>query len=93
MRVPENVILTALSSGGCIRTFWRASASTAGRQIPRIPDGYTLVSADERDETILNHTDFLSVADRLTEAEKWERVVGPVLFGGSTWKLRAPLTD
>lgn len=37
MRVPENVILTALSRGGCIRTFWRASASTAGQQIPRIP--------------------------------------------------------
>lgn len=93
MRVPESVILTALSRGGCIRTFWRASASTAGREIPRIPDGYTLVSGDERDETILIHTDFLSVADRLTEADKWEQIVGPVLFGGSTWKLRKSLTD
>lgn len=90
MRVPENVILAALSRGGCIRTFWRASASTAGQQIPRIPDGYTLVSADERDETILAHTDFLSVAGRLTEADRWEQVVGPVLFGGSVWKLCEP---
>lgn len=88
MRIPESVTLTALSKGGCIRTFWRASASTAGQQIPRIPDGYMLISADERDEIILNHTDFLSVADRLTEAEKWEQAVGGVLFGGSVWKLR-----
>ncbi|HFQ9141852.1 TPA: cytoplasmic protein [Enterobacter cancerogenus] len=58
MRVPESVILTALSRGGCIRTFWRASASTAGREVPRIPDGYTLVSAGERDKTILSHTDY-----------------------------------
>lgn len=93
MRVPESTILTTLSNGGCIRTFWRASASTVGLQLPRIPDGYTLVSADERDETILSHTDFMSVVDHLTEAETWERAVGRVLFGGSTWKRCDTPTD
>lgn len=74
--------------GGCIRTFYRASAHTAGKVLHRIPDGYILELYGERNELILSHTDFQCVEAHLTESETWERTVGGTLFGGSTWMLR-----
>lgn len=92
MRIPEQVILSALQKGACIKTFSRTSARAAGSADRRIPDGYVLESPGERNEVILSHTDFQSVEKRLTETETWEQIVGNVLFGGSTWALR-PDTD
>lgn len=67
MRIPEQVILSALQKGACIKTFYRA----AGSADRRIPDGYILESPGERNEVILSHTDFQSVEKRLTETETW----------------------
>ncbi|EAS9109730.1 cytoplasmic protein [Salmonella enterica] len=89
MRIQEQVILSALQKGACIKTFYRASGS-ADR---RIPDGYVLESPGERNEVILSHTDFQSVEKRLAETETWEQIVGNVLFGGSTWTLRPDMND
>lgn len=86
MRIPEQIILSALQKGACIKTFYRTSAR-------RIPDGYVLESPGERNEVILSHTDFQSVEKRLAETETWEQIVGSVLFGGSTWTLRPDMDD
>ncbi|EAM5558109.1 cytoplasmic protein [Salmonella enterica] len=93
MRIPEQVILSALQKGACIKTFYRTSARAAGSADRRIPDGYILESPDERNEVILSHTDFQSVEKRLTETETWEQIVGNVLFGGSTWALSLDTDD
>ncbi|MGP2518246.1 hypothetical protein [Yersinia sp. 2545 StPb PI] len=42
---------------------------------------------------IHSHADFLSVKTKLAETETWEQVVGNILFGGSTWKLRPEMDD
>ncbi|KGT88754.1 cytoplasmic protein [Erwinia typographi] len=93
MRIPEQVILSALQNGACIKTFYRASARLAGSTNRRIPDGYVMESPGERHEVILSQTDFLSVEKRLAETETWEQIVGIVLFGGSTWTLRPDMDD
>lgn len=88
MRITENIILSTLQKGGCIKTFYRRSARAAGTTVTRIVDGYVLESADEREEVILSHVDFFTVEKMLAETETWEQVVGVILFGGSTWRLR-----
>ena len=93
MRIQEQVILSALRKGACIKTFYRASARAAGSTDRRIPDGYVLESLGERNEVILSHTDFQSVEKRLTETETWQQIVGSILFGGSTWTLRPDIDD
>lgn len=91
MRIAESIILSTLQKGGCIKTFYRRSARVTGTAVTRIADGYVLESADEREEVILSHTDFSTVEKKLVEAEIWEQVVGVILFGGSTWRLRPDL--
>jgi hypothetical protein len=93
MRIPEQVILSALQKGACIKTFYRASARATGSAVRRIPDGYVLESPGERNEVILSHADFQSVEKRLAETETWEQSVGITLFGGSTWTLRPDTGD
>ncbi|EFA4879917.1 cytoplasmic protein [Escherichia coli] len=93
MRIQEQVILSALQKGACIKTFYRVSARAADPTDRRIPDGYVLESPGERYEVILSHTDFQSVAKRLAETETWQQIVGSVLFGGSTWTLRPDMND
>ncbi|MEH4929748.1 cytoplasmic protein [Enterobacter cloacae] len=93
MRIQEQVILSALQKGACIKTFYRASARVAGSTERRIPDGYVLESPGERNEVILSHTDFQSVERWLAETETWEQIVGSVLFGGSSWTLRLEMND
>lgn len=89
MRIPEQMILSTLQNGGCVKTFYRKSARIAGLAGRRVPDGYVLKSPDKQSEIIMSHIDFHSVEKKLTEAETWEEVVGNVLFGGSTWVLRS----
>lgn len=93
MRIQEQVNLSALQKGTCIKTFYRASARTAGSTGRRIPDGYVLESPGERNEVILSHTDFQFVEKWPAETEIWEQIVGSVLFGGSTWTLRPDMND
>ncbi|MBA3180071.1 cytoplasmic protein, partial [Salmonella enterica] len=42
MRVSEQVLLSVLRNGGCIRSFWRRSARLAGTPAPGMPDGFVL---------------------------------------------------
>lgn len=91
MRIPEQIILSALQKGACIKTFYRTSAQVADSVVRRIPDGYVMESSGN--EIILSHTDFQSVEKRLAEAETWEQVVGGTLFGGSTWTLRPDMDN
>ena len=93
MRIPEQIILSALQKGACIKTFYRTSARAAGSVARRIPDGYVLESPGERNEVILSHTDFQSVEKRLVETESWEQIVGNILFGGSSWMLCPDMDD
>ncbi|EGM1627953.1 cytoplasmic protein [Salmonella enterica] len=93
MRIPEQVILSALQKGACIKTFYRVSARLASSTDRRIPDGYVLESPGEKNEVILSHIDFQSVEKRLAEAEIWEQIVGSILLGGSTWTLRPDMGD
>lgn len=46
----------------------------------RIPDGYVPESPGERNEAILNHTDFQSVEKRLAERETWEQTVESIFL-------------
>lgn len=93
MRIPEQIILSALQKGACIKTFYRTSSRAAGSAVRRIPDGYVLESPGEQNGVILSHTDFQSVEKHLAETETWEQVVGSILFGGSIWILRADMDD
>lgn len=93
MRIPEQIILSALQKGACIKTFYRTSARAAGSAARRIPDGYVLESPGERNEVILSHTDFQSVEKRLVETESWEQIVGNILFGDSSWMLCPDMDD
>lgn len=42
MRVSEQVLLSSLRQGGCVRSFWRRSARLAGTPSPIVPDGLVL---------------------------------------------------
>ncbi|WP_447884762.1 cytoplasmic protein [Serratia fonticola] len=93
MRIPENAILSALRNGGCIKSFYRRPVRRAQSVKTQFADGYVLASLSDHGETILSHADFLSVKTKLAEIETWEQVVGNILFGGSTWKLRPEMYD
>lgn len=93
MRIPEQMILSALQQGVCIKTFYRLPARTAGSQERRLPDGYVLESPYEKNEIILSHTDFQAVVKWLSETARWEQVVGCTLFGGSTWTRHSDMSD
>lgn len=88
MRIPENIIFSALQKGGCIKSFYRRSARSPREVKSVLADGYMLESLGDEGEVILSHADFLSVKAKLAEMESWEQVVGSTLFGGSTWMLR-----
>lgn len=93
MRIPENAILSALRNGGCIKSFYRRSVRRTQSVKTQLADGYVLASPTDHGEVILSHADFLSVKTKLVETETWEQVVGNILFGGSTWKLRPEMDD
>lgn len=93
MRTPENTIFLALRNGGCIKSFYRRSARSPREVKSVLADGYVLESTGDEGEVILSHADFLSVKAKLAETETWEQVVGNILFGGSTWKLRPDMDD
>jgi len=93
VRIPENAILSALRNGGCIKSFYRRSVRGAQSVKTQLADGYVLASQGDHGEVILSHADFLSVKTKLAETETWEQVVGNILFGGSTWKLRPEMDD
>lgn len=42
MRVSEQVLLSSLRQGGCVRSFWRRSARLTGTPSPIVPDGLVL---------------------------------------------------
>ncbi|SUH63694.1 putative cytoplasmic protein [Salmonella enterica subsp. enterica serovar Dublin] len=48
MRVSEQVLLSSLRQGGCVRSFWRRSARLAGTPSPIVPDGLVLETPGER---------------------------------------------
>lgn len=53
MRVSEQVLLSSLRQGGCVRSFWRRSARLAGTPSPIVPDGLVLETPGERGDTPL----------------------------------------
>ncbi|EAQ6899977.1 cytoplasmic protein [Salmonella enterica] len=87
MRISEQVLLTVLRKGGCIRSFWRRSASLAGTPPPVVPDGLVLETPGESGDTPLSHVDFAVVAKCLVSEEEWKQVVGRTEFGGAVWRL------
>ncbi|WP_024799145.1 hypothetical protein, partial [Salmonella enterica] len=64
MRVSEQVLLSSLRQGGCVRSFWRRSARLAGTPPPIVPDGLVLETPGERGGTPLCHVDFLGGGER-----------------------------
>lgn len=89
MRVSEQVLLSVLRNGGCIRSFWRRSARRAGTPPPVVPDGLVLETPGESGDTPLSHVDFAVVVKGLVCGEEWAQVVGGIEFGGAVWR-RAP---
>lgn len=87
MRISEQVLLSVLRQGGCIRSFWRRSARLAGTPAPVVPDGLVLETPGERGDTPLSHVDFAVVAKDLVCGEPWTQVVGGTEFGGAVWRL------
>ncbi|EAU6352201.1 cytoplasmic protein [Salmonella enterica subsp. enterica serovar Java] len=87
MRVSEQVLLSVLRNGGCIRSFWRRSARLAGTPAPGVPDGLVLETPGESGDTPLSHVDFAVVAKSLVCAETWTQVAGSTEFGGTVWRL------
>ncbi|EBR5511349.1 cytoplasmic protein [Salmonella enterica] len=87
MRVSEQVLLSSLRQGGCVRSFWRRSASLAGTPPPVVPDGLVLETPGESGDTPLSHVDFAVVAKCLVSEEEWKQVVGRTEFGGAVWRL------
>ncbi len=73
MRVSEQVLLSVLRQGGCIRSFWRRSARLAGIPSPVVPDGLVLETPGERGDTPLCYVDFVVVAKGLVCGEEWTR--------------------
>lgn len=88
MRISEQVLLSVLRNGGCIRSFWRRSARLAGTPPPAVPDGLVLETLGEAGDTPLSHVDFAVVAKGLACREEWVQVVGGTEFGGAAWRLR-----
>ncbi|EBY2753096.1 cytoplasmic protein [Salmonella enterica subsp. enterica serovar Morehead] len=87
MRVSEQVLLSVLRQGGCIRSFWRRSARLAGIPSPVVPDGLVLETPGERGDTPLCYVDFVVVAKGLVCGEEWTQVIGTTEFGGVVWRL------
>ncbi|ECC9721710.1 cytoplasmic protein [Salmonella enterica] len=87
MRVSEQVLLSSLRQGGCVRSFWRRSARLAGTPAPVVPDGLVLETPGERGDTPLSHVDFAVVAKSLDCVETWTQTVGGTEFGGAVWRL------
>ncbi|EAT0258319.1 cytoplasmic protein [Salmonella enterica] len=87
MRVSEQVLLSSLRQGGCVRSFWRRSARLAGTPPPVVPDGLVLETPGESGDTPLSHVDFAVVAKSLVCAETWTQVAGCTEFGGTVWRL------
>ncbi|MEX8624188.1 cytoplasmic protein [Salmonella enterica] len=87
MRISEQVLLSVLRNGGCIRSFWRRSARLAGTPPPVVPDGLVLETPGEAGDTPLSHVDFAVVAKSLVCAETWTQVAGCTEFGGAVWRL------
>lgn len=86
MRVSEQVMLSALRRGGCIRTFYRRSAARKEDSSP-VPDGFSLETPEENSDTPLSHMDFEVVRKYLVRVDVWEQTVGNTRFGGEVWKL------
>ncbi|EBP0013323.1 cytoplasmic protein [Salmonella enterica] len=87
MRVSEQVILSVLRQGGCVRSFWRRSARLAGTPPPVVTDGLVLESPGESGDTPLCHVDFAVVQKWLVCDETWTQTVGGAEFGGAVWRL------
>ncbi|EEG7709390.1 cytoplasmic protein [Salmonella enterica] len=85
MRISEQVLLSVLRNGGCIRSFWRRSARLAGTPPPVVPDGLVLEPPGESGDTPLCHVDFAVVQKCLVCDETWTQTVGGTEFGGAVW--------
>ncbi|EBI5626942.1 cytoplasmic protein [Salmonella enterica] len=88
MRISEQVLLSVLRNGGCIRSFWRRSARLAGTPPPVVPDGLVLETPGESGDTPLCHVDFVVAQKWLVCDETWAQTVGGAEFGGAVWRLR-----
>lgn len=87
MRISEQVLLSVLRQGGCIRSFWRRSARLADSPAPVVPDGLVLETPGERGDTPLSHVDFAVVVKSLACSDEWSQVVGRTEFGGAVWRM------
>ncbi|ELD4018931.1 cytoplasmic protein [Salmonella enterica] len=87
MRVSEQVLLSVLRNGGCIRSFWRRSARLAGTPPPVVPDGLVLETPGEPGDTPLSHVDFVVAQKWLFCGDMWSQTVGDIEFGGTVWRL------
>ncbi|WHT95728.1 cytoplasmic protein (plasmid) [Providencia rettgeri] len=88
MAISAEQLLKRLDSGCYITTFYRLPAKAVSQSLARIPEGYILMSKEGVEETILNPLEFQSIKHSLTERDTWQNVVGPTLFGGSSWFLK-----
>ncbi|EAX7089185.1 cytoplasmic protein [Salmonella enterica] len=88
MRISEQVLLSSLRQGGCVRSFWRRSARLAGTPPPVVPEGLVLETPGESGDTPLSHVDFVVAQKWVVCAETWTQTVGGTESGGAVWRLR-----
>ncbi|MCT7027196.1 cytoplasmic protein [Salmonella enterica subsp. enterica serovar Minnesota] len=87
MRISEQVLLSSLRQGGCVRSFWRRSARLAGTPPPVVPEGLVLETPGESGAPPLSHVDFVVVQKWLVCDETWTQTVGGTESGGAVWRL------
>ncbi|EAN8042245.1 cytoplasmic protein [Salmonella enterica] len=87
MRISEQVLLSSLRQGGCVRSFWCRSARLAGTPSPIVPDGLVLETPGESGDPPLSHVDFVVAQKWVVCAEIWTQTVGGTEFGGAVWRL------
>ncbi|SUF49549.1 putative cytoplasmic protein [Salmonella enterica] len=82
MRISEQVLLSSLRQGGCVRSFWRRSARLAGTPPPVVPEGLVLETPGESGDTLFSHVDFAVVQKWLVCDETWTQTVGEQSLAG-----------
>lgn len=87
MAISAERLLDLLGRGCYITTFYRLSAKVTSQPLVRVPEGYLLMSKTGEEEFILTPLEFHAVKHSLIERDTWENVVGPILYGGSSWFL------
>lgn len=88
MAISAEQLLKRLDSGCYITTFYRLPDKAVSQSLARVPEGYIFMSKEGVEESILNPIKFQSIKHNLTERDTWLNIVGPILFGSSSWFLK-----